>query len=238
MNCSTPGLPVYHQLPEFTQTLVHNAEDPDLISGSGRSPREGIGYPLWYSWAPLVAQSIKNPPAMWQTYNWPQPCGLALASAPHAESTRGPKPARGSPRRHDGPVAPGHNPGLNGWAGRMLPTLLLGRGRGAGSPSTHVSAHPAAMQKQEHAGKEGGETGGAPLRQKRAREANPTPQPSSAWGSCPRAEGAWAESIMRRPGQGSPGQSNALGDQRSTCWVVGWEGLGRKRLDWSGGPPG
>lgn len=94
------------------------------------------------------------------------------------------------------------------------------------------------MQKQEHAGKEGGETGGAPLRQKRAREANPTPQPSSAWGSCPRAEGAWAESIMRRPGQGSPGQSNALGDQRSTCWVVGWEGLGRKRLDWSGGPPG
>ena len=44
-----------------------NAEDPGLISGSGRSPREGIGYPLWYSWAPLVAQSIKNPPAMWQT---------------------------------------------------------------------------------------------------------------------------------------------------------------------------
>ena len=23
MNCSTPGLPVYHQLPEFTQTYVH-----------------------------------------------------------------------------------------------------------------------------------------------------------------------------------------------------------------------
>lgn len=37
----------------------------------------------------------------------------------------------------------------------MLPTLLLGGGRGAGSPSTHISAHPAAMQKQELARKEG-----------------------------------------------------------------------------------
>ena len=32
-----------------------NAEDPGLISGSGRSPGEGIGYPLQYSWASLVA---------------------------------------------------------------------------------------------------------------------------------------------------------------------------------------
>src|SRR5574337_888518 len=27
MNCSTPGLPVYHQLPEFTQTHVHQVGD-------------------------------------------------------------------------------------------------------------------------------------------------------------------------------------------------------------------
>ena len=27
MNCSTPGLPVYHQLPEFTQTHVHWVSD-------------------------------------------------------------------------------------------------------------------------------------------------------------------------------------------------------------------
>ena len=27
MNCSTPGLPVHHQLPEFTQTLVHRVSD-------------------------------------------------------------------------------------------------------------------------------------------------------------------------------------------------------------------
>ena len=27
MNCSTPGLPVHHQLPEITQTLVHRVSD-------------------------------------------------------------------------------------------------------------------------------------------------------------------------------------------------------------------
>ena len=33
-----------------------NAGDPSLIPGSGRSAREGIGYPFQYSWASLVAQ--------------------------------------------------------------------------------------------------------------------------------------------------------------------------------------
>ena len=37
----------------------------DLISGPGRSFGEGIGYPLQYSRASLVAQLVKNPPAMW-----------------------------------------------------------------------------------------------------------------------------------------------------------------------------
>ena len=41
--------------------------DPDLIPGSGRSAGEGIGYPLQYSWAPLVAQLVKNPSAMQET---------------------------------------------------------------------------------------------------------------------------------------------------------------------------
>jgi len=44
-----------------------NAGDSGLISGSGRSAGEGIGYPLQYSWASLVAQLVKNPPAMWET---------------------------------------------------------------------------------------------------------------------------------------------------------------------------
>ena len=41
-----------------------NAGDPGSIPGSGRSSGEGIGYPLQYSWAFLMAQLIKNPPAM------------------------------------------------------------------------------------------------------------------------------------------------------------------------------
>ena len=44
-----------------------NAGDPDLIPGSGRSSGEGMGYPLQYSWASLVAQLVKNLPAMWET---------------------------------------------------------------------------------------------------------------------------------------------------------------------------
>ena len=37
------------------------------ISGLGRSSGEGIGYPLQYSWASLVARLVKNPPAMQET---------------------------------------------------------------------------------------------------------------------------------------------------------------------------
>ena len=45
-----------------------NAGDPDLIPGLGRSAGKGIGYPLQYSWASLVAQLVKNLPAMWETW--------------------------------------------------------------------------------------------------------------------------------------------------------------------------
>ena len=47
-----------------------DAGDPSSISGLGRSFGEGIGYPLQYSWASLVAQLVKNPPAMWDTWIW------------------------------------------------------------------------------------------------------------------------------------------------------------------------
>ena len=47
--------------------------DSSLIPGLGRSPGEGIGYPLQYSWASLVAQLVKNPPAIWET--WVQSLG-------------------------------------------------------------------------------------------------------------------------------------------------------------------
>ena len=45
-----------------------NAGDPGSIPGLGRSVGEGIGYPLQYSWASLVTQVIKNPPAMWEAW--------------------------------------------------------------------------------------------------------------------------------------------------------------------------
>ena len=44
--------------------LACNAGDPGLIPQLGRSPGEGIGYPLRYSWASLEAQMVKKPPAM------------------------------------------------------------------------------------------------------------------------------------------------------------------------------
>ena len=50
-----------------------NAGDPGLIPGLGRSSGERMGYPFQYSWASLVAQLVKNLPAMWET--WVQSLG-------------------------------------------------------------------------------------------------------------------------------------------------------------------
>ena len=58
--------------PGFPQSSVGkesacNAGDPGSIPELGRSPGEGIGYPLQCSWASLVVQLVKNPPAMRET---------------------------------------------------------------------------------------------------------------------------------------------------------------------------
>ena len=45
-----------------------DAGDPCLIPGAGRSPGEGIEYPLQYSWASLIAQLVKNLHAVLE--NW------------------------------------------------------------------------------------------------------------------------------------------------------------------------
>ena len=45
-----------------------NAGDPSSILVLERSTGEGIGYPLQYSWASLVTQLIKNPPAVWEAW--------------------------------------------------------------------------------------------------------------------------------------------------------------------------
>ena len=61
-----------------------NAGDLGSIPGSGRSPGEGIGYPLQYSWASLVAQLVKNPPAMWETWvrslGWKDPLEKGMSA--------------------------------------------------------------------------------------------------------------------------------------------------------------
>ena len=54
-----------------------------MIPGSGRSPGEGIGYPLQYSWAFLVTQMVKNLPAMQETLvqslGWKDPLEKEMA---------------------------------------------------------------------------------------------------------------------------------------------------------------
>ena len=55
-----------------------------MIPGSGRSLREGLGYPLQYSWASLVAQMVKNLPAMQETWvrslGWEDPLEEGMAT--------------------------------------------------------------------------------------------------------------------------------------------------------------
>ena len=63
-----------------------SAGDPSSIPELGRSAGEGIGYPLQYSWASLVAQLVKNPPAVRETWvrflGWEDP--LEKGKAPHS----------------------------------------------------------------------------------------------------------------------------------------------------------
>ena len=60
------------------------AGDTSSIPGSERSPGEGISYPLQYSWASLVAQVVKNPPAMQETWvqslGWEDPLEKGIAT--------------------------------------------------------------------------------------------------------------------------------------------------------------
>ena len=61
---------IYNGFPDSSvgKESTCNAGDPGSIPESGKSPGEGIGYPLQYSWASLVAQLVENPPAMRETW--------------------------------------------------------------------------------------------------------------------------------------------------------------------------
>ena len=61
-----------------------NARDTGSMPGSGRSPGEGIGYPLQYSRAFLLTQTVKNLPAMRETWfsslGWEDPLKEGMAT--------------------------------------------------------------------------------------------------------------------------------------------------------------
>ena len=67
------------------------AGDLGSIPGLGTSPGEGIGYPLQYSWDSLVAQLVKNPPAIQETLvrflGWEDP--LEKGTATHSDILAG-----------------------------------------------------------------------------------------------------------------------------------------------------
>ena len=63
---------------------AYNAGDPSSIPGYGRSAGDGISYPLQYSGASLVAQTVKNLPAMQKTWvqflGWEEPMEEVMAT--------------------------------------------------------------------------------------------------------------------------------------------------------------
>ena len=71
---------------------AYHAGDPRSIPGSAGSPGEGIGYPLLYSWASLVAQIVKNPPAVGETWvlslSWEDPLEEGMATHPNILARR------------------------------------------------------------------------------------------------------------------------------------------------------
>ena len=63
---------------------AYNVGELGSIPGLGRYPGEGIGYPLQYSWLSLVAQMVKNLPAMQETWiqslAWTDPLEECMAT--------------------------------------------------------------------------------------------------------------------------------------------------------------
>ena len=96
----TVGINTHSQLREAPAT--HKRLQGNSLM-AGRSPGEGIGYPLQYSWASLVAQLVKNPPRMRETWvrslGWEDPLEKGIG---YPLQYSGLENSMGSPRvRHD-----------------------------------------------------------------------------------------------------------------------------------------
>ena len=114
----------------------HRASFPDRsvgkesgsIPGPGRSPGEGIGYTLQYSWASLMAQLVKNPPAVQETLVW------FLGQEDSRRRDRLPPPVfLGFPYGSAGKES-AHNAGELGF----IPELGRSPGEGEGSPLQYL----------------------------------------------------------------------------------------------------
>ena len=103
MDCSLPGSSIHGifqaRVLEWLKPFIYcfpdsstgevsacNAGEPSSIAELGRSTGEGIGYPLQYSWASLVAQLVMNLPAVQETWvrslGWEDP--LEKGKATHS----------------------------------------------------------------------------------------------------------------------------------------------------------
>ena len=85
--CATPETAAHQAPPSLgfsRQEYWSGVPLPSSIPGSGRSPGEGIGYPLHNSWATLVAHTVKNLPAMQETWvqslGWEDPLEKGMAT--------------------------------------------------------------------------------------------------------------------------------------------------------------
>ena len=108
-----------------------NAGDMGSIPELGRSPGEGKGYPLQYSWASLVAQLVKKPPAMRETWVQSQDWDLEqLLTSVVSDSVR---PHRRQPTRLPHPWdSPGQNTGVGSLS--LLQGIFPTQGSNPGLP--------------------------------------------------------------------------------------------------------
>ena len=74
MNCSTPGLPVRHQLPEFTQTHVHRVGDAIQPSRPLSSPSPPASSPSQHQSFPVSQLFAYYTCTKSHDYHWPMSC--------------------------------------------------------------------------------------------------------------------------------------------------------------------
>ena len=110
-----------------------NAGDPGSTPGWGSSPGEGIGYPLQYSWTPLMVQIVKNPPAMWETWvrslGWEDPLEKGTATHSSILAWRIPRTEESGGLQSMGSQRVGHN-----WVAFNFTTISPFRKQKSGFP--------------------------------------------------------------------------------------------------------